>query len=133
MLFKFHPTKIDYLVNEEKKVVTCIVTCLFEREGYDVISEFQAACDNHGRMYKRYKFGGIARCSETDTFNVERGKKLALARAKQKAFKQYRDIIKEIYKKGDEVMKILENELFKLNHGLLLDQQNYIERLKNNG
>lgn len=133
MLFKFHPTKIDYLVNEEKKVVTCIVNCLFERKGYDVISEFQAACDPNAKMYKRHRFVGTAKCSDTDVFDIAKGKELALARAKQKAFRQYRNIVKETLKKGSEIMELLQNELFKLNNGLLPDQQNYIEKLENNG
>lgn len=132
MLFKFHPTKVDYLVNEEKKVVTCIVNCLFERKKYDAIYEYQDACDRRSKMFKRHKFVGTAKCSDNDVFDVARGKDLALARAKQKAFRQYRDIVKETIKKGSEISAILANELLKLEEGLLPDQQNYIEKLENN-
>lgn len=51
----------DYIVKEEDRVVVCIMTIISDGE--------------------KFRFSGVAKCSDTDDFSAEKGKKIAQIRA----------------------------------------------------
>lgn len=87
---------IKYVINEEKRKIICIIT-----ETKDMFHDFadrrlnfdlecDAVCINNWRhrLYEQTtmpnKFIGIATCSPNDEWDVNKGKLLALSRAKDK-------------------------------------------------
>lgn len=83
---------IEYIVNTKKKVVVCIIKA-------DILSIL-------------YKCVGIAKCSEEDTFDEIKGKRIAESRAKTRIYKEaeklYRGNIKQIIKINTECINRIE-------------------------
>lgn len=90
---------IKFVVNEEKRIVTCIITShLNFNSQQDSVQCFIPI------KQCRFTVHGIAKCHIDDEFSAETGKRIAESRAK-----------KMMYKKGKEkVLKILNHaEIFK--------------------
>lgn len=90
---------VTYYVNEEKKTVVAVIKCdiatpiyildkLFMKfvksNGKNNLLEMHSDNFNMNKAFINKHYVGIAKCHEGDTFDVEFGKKLALARAKSK-------------------------------------------------
>ena len=69
----------EFYVNEKKGTVTCIVTAQFL-----VPYSFDAPIVINSEMVKGV---GTAKCSGNDTFDVDRGKRIALAKAENNCYK----------------------------------------------
>lgn len=81
--YKISIVNTQYVVNEEKGIVTCILT---------VIPRF-TFCDA-----PMYKVIGKAQLSPNDVFDVEKGKKVALAKAEIEAYNEYKTILTKLLK-----------------------------------
>ena len=76
----FDKTKIEFLVNEKKRTVTCTLKAeLLSPVGY----LYWIGVPNTD-----IKAVGIARCHEEDNFDIERGKRIAMAKAENKAYQK---------------------------------------------
>lgn len=89
--FNIKPSDARYIINEDKKVVVCIVenTENLFRDFVDNNFRLGTHCDfpNHGRrlnlsLSMPNRFIGIARCSKDDEWSPELGKLIAFSRAK---------------------------------------------------
>ena len=94
-------TKASYIVNPEKKVVVCVLECDMQ------LQKHPAWIDIYPKMWANlplvdlcgtFKVRAIARCNEEDAFNEEVGKRIALSRAKGKAFATAAKVYREIEK-----------------------------------
>lgn len=94
-------TKASYIVNPEKKVVDCVLECDMQ------LQKHPAWIDIYPKMWANlplvdlcgtFKVRAIARCNEEDAFNEEVGKRIALSRAKGKAFATAAKVYREIEK-----------------------------------
>lgn len=85
----------DYYVNEEKKIVVCKIS---DCSGALICDMCHKGWPPTDEMIINDSFVGKAKCSSEDTFDVERGKRIArirayakLARAKQKKLAAFMD------------------------------------------
>jgi len=90
---------VTYYVNREKKTVVAVIMCNDFIPFYildKVFDKFEDGNGNHNLLKMSFdyrhahnalvneRYVGVAKCHESDTFDEEFGKKLALARAKAK-------------------------------------------------
>ena len=87
---KFH-------INREKNIVTCVITTLNSPNCAlgDYIDGYTFATRDR-RIYCRHTFVATAKCSPLDTFDENKGKRIAESRAKVKAFKYYMNVYTKI-------------------------------------
>lgn len=80
----FFKEDTEFYVNEKKKTVECTIvgrlntpceSSLEKKHPFNIPSEMIAAT-------------GVAKCSDVDVFDVERGKRIALAKAENKAYRK---------------------------------------------
>ena len=71
----------EFFVNEKKGTVTCVVTAQFLVPYYS----FEVPTFVNTTMVKGI---GTAKCSGNDTFDVDRGKRIALAKAENNCYKK---------------------------------------------
>lgn len=86
----FEKERICFYVNEEKKVVTCTMeaTVLVPTNYYDTVFIPQHYC----------KCVGVAKCHKDDEFDIERGKRIAMAKAENDAYKKASEYLMKYYK-----------------------------------
>lgn len=111
--FKLQCTKVSYRINEQKGTVTAI-------------AEFYMPYDLRGNGEKYFQTVGIAYVNKDDTFVVEKGKKLARARAEKEAFIQFRKLVKQFDEKLGLLGYTATNTLCKMNQ-YIRNQNNYIK------
>lgn len=75
---KFNSEKTKFFVNEKKKTVACVV----EGELRTPYDWDKAIMIPHATLTER----AVAKCAPEDTFDIERGKRIALARAENKVY-----------------------------------------------
>lgn len=76
----FDKGNTEFYVNEKKKTVTCKVECTLL---------VPYSWDSPVNIYpKSFYIVATARCCENDVFDVERGKRIAMAKAENKAYTQ---------------------------------------------
>lgn len=82
--------ELQYVINEEKKTVTCIAwDCendLIEyllKKSSDSFT-LDTLVQNYEKLLLNHKYVGTAKCSPEDTFDVEIGKKIARAKMREK-------------------------------------------------
>ena len=87
---KFH-------INREKNIVTCIITTWVSPKNSlgEYIDGYSYATKDH-RVQCRHTFVATAKCSPLDTFDENKGKRIAESRAKVKAFKYYMNVYTKI-------------------------------------
>lgn len=80
----FFKEDTEFYVNEKKKTVACTIVGLLN-----------TPCEFHFRNdvpfvieSERFTATGVAKCSDTDVFDVERGKRIALAKAENKVYRK---------------------------------------------
>lgn len=89
-LIKLVPYKEpQYFINEKKGIVVAI--CLFSVNNCFHQYDVDSIVIDHKKRGWHIEGKGIARCSPSDTFDVEKGKKIARAKAEQQAFLKVRD------------------------------------------
>jgi len=87
---KIHPGKIKYLVNEEKRTVTAVITdCKYDLETFIYLNDVRNYLPRKFDLFIRPSYIGVAVCAESDTFDVEKGKEIA----RRKAVKKYRNAL----------------------------------------
>lgn len=100
--FNIKPTdkRVKYIVNEDKKVVVCIIEHTRElfndfcNKNFQICELNTAFYDNKGESFfwnlqMPNQFSGVAYCSENDEWNVDTGKLIAFSRAKDKLNKSF--------------------------------------------
>lgn len=76
----FDKQNTQFFVNEKKGTVSCIITAyLVTPSSYDWDSPVSISS-------KVFKYTGVAKCHADDTFDVERGKRIAMAKAENKIY-----------------------------------------------
>lgn len=108
----FNETK--FIVNEEKNVVTCIITASLSptsrqnKVGYFLSYPF---VDSTG-LCSRYVVTGVAKCHAEDKFDLKRGKMLAESRAKAKVYEEglnrYKSLLRYVDIFGEDVQDQIE-------------------------
>lgn len=80
----FFKEDTEFYVNEKKKTVACTIVGLLN-----------TPCEFHFRddvpfviESERFTATGVAKCSDDDVFDVERGKRIALAKAENKVYRK---------------------------------------------
>ena len=84
----FYNEETKFFVNEEKRTVACIVLGRLMNP-WSPNSEIALPYDSIVRGV------GVAKCMPNDTFDVERGKRIALAKAENRAYLNALDILVE--------------------------------------
>lgn len=87
----FNPNP-KYYVNTEKKKVTCILSATFLVPGFTA-GDYKAILPNMFSLDIQAK--GVAKCSENDDFDVNRGMHIALAKAEMKAYRAAKEYLNE--------------------------------------
>lgn len=99
---------IVYKINKEEGVVVCIITGNGEVALNRLDKYVPHYSWNYGEVMIKDTYIGVAKCSPEDEWDEEKGKKLALVRAKRKRSK---DINKTLY----HVIEVMEREIYDLN------------------
>lgn len=108
---KNNTNQIEYYINEEKRTVVCRMTnCkydvlkIFRKMGILYInnSDYKFSLDN---FYMNDSYIGKAKCAESDTWDVEIGKKIARKRMLQKYYNARRKLL---HKAGICILNIYE-------------------------
>ena len=116
----FDKTQIKFFVNEKKRTVTCTI-----------VAELLTPFDTWNTIPNTYINGvGVAKCCEEDTFDVERGKRIAMAKAENNAYKKSvnylepftKELLNTIYEIGTYAEKAGE---------YLAHNEDYIESVSN--
>ncbi len=91
-----------YIVNQEKRVVVCVLECDMQLDKHpaweNIYPHMWANLFPIVNMQGRFKVKAVARCSEEDPFDERTGKRIAESRAKGKAFITASKTYKEIEK-----------------------------------
>ena len=100
--FNIKPTdkRVKYIVNEDKKVVVCIIEhtkelfndfCAKNFKINDCSTTFWEGSERYffDRLLMPNQFSGVAYCSTNDEWNVDTGKLIAFSRAKDKLNKSF--------------------------------------------
>lgn len=109
MKIKVQQNYLTYKVNEEKKVVTAIENFTFAPFGTLITTIGVAKCNS----------------SKGDSFDVEKGKKLARAKAEKKAFQLFAKEIKALHKRTKRFLETIETAINK-NNEYIGHQKEYI-------
>lgn len=86
--FNIKPSDARYIIDEDKKVVVCIIDHTkdlfrdFARKNFMIKPYVEKGLDIKLIMPNQFK--GVARCSDTDNWDIETGKLIAFSRAKDK-------------------------------------------------
>lgn len=97
MKVKLSMTSFSYKENESKKAVTCIVK----------------AKSRIGAYVRDITAVGIARCDDKDTYDVEKGKRVARAKAELDAYLQHKKYLYDNLKFLKDIQKILVDNHYK--------------------
>ena len=99
-------TKINtkYYVNEEKKVVVCVL--IVTDEILNKLHKYGLAEEYFPYESDVRKYTGVARCAPEDEFDVEYGKRLAEYRA---SYKRWKDVNRELLDYATEVNAKIKN------------------------
>ena len=116
--FNIKPSDATYFINEEKKVVVCTIDKTqylfinFVRENFKIWPN--NICDDNFlwcKLIMPNKFTGVARCSESDEWNVETGKLIAFSRMKDNLnksfFKRANTYVNFLDRAADEAADVL--------------------------
>ena len=83
----FYKDDVKFFVNEKKGIVSCVITA-------DLLVPF--SWRSHLSLNGKFITGrAVAQCHEVDTFDVERGKRIALAKAENDAYRQAGEYLNE--------------------------------------
>lgn len=97
----FDKDNVQFFVNEKKQIVTCVIYAFMDTPyGLD-------ACVSLPAM--RVKGFGTAQCGSDDVFDVERGKRIAFARAENDAYFNAVSILNKSYKELLVTVKAVED------------------------
>lgn len=104
-----------YIVNEEKKVVTCLIDYRVKCSIYEIKTMIGNMCalagqDSQDSIFHTFTVNAQARLHPNDVFDVEVGKKIARAKAESYAYKFANDQLQKYCKKFiNRVNKALDN------------------------
>lgn len=105
MKIVFDETK--FIVNEEKKTVTCIISAKFTPYS----QQTEVGLRYHlSELTKKFRVAGVSKCHPDDQFSVETGKRIAESRAKKKVY----SMGKELGKKFLRYTEILSSDITKM-------------------
>lgn len=146
MKYKFNvrPSDCRYIINKEKRTIVCLIEhteCMFTDFAeanfdipYDCLGGWWNKKPTYSQFYKKLympkRFWGIATCAEEDEWDVEKGKFLAFARAKNKLnnsfFKRANLYIHAFDKSLNDAVLVLNN----LGEKLTINSDRRQERIK---
>lgn len=111
--FKLQHLKVSYKVNKDKGVVTAI-------------AQFYMPYDLNGNGKRYFQTIGFAYVGKKDTFDVEKGKKLARARADKEAFSVFKQRVDRFSKLLERLSNVASDTSKKMQK-LIEDQKGYIK------
>lgn len=120
MEIKLRVLSTSYKKNEAKKTVTCII------KARSLFSLFDARYQGVGSN-RTITAIGVAKCYDEDTYNVEKGKIVARAKAELNAYRQHNNHNKEIHKFLSNIERIALKNYGKVGK-LIQHQEEYIKR-----
>lgn len=125
MTIKCIETAKKFVVNTNKNTITCILHFNFEAYTKD-----HYVLESFGTDYfdKKRISVAVAKCNENDTFNVEKGKKIAYAKAKKEMFVCLRQKLGDIKTNVLKFIKDLEREQLRF-ADIVKDQGEFIKSL----
>lgn len=124
--FKVHVEPVQYVVNEDKKVVVCITEVYLDTP---MIESNSYSASFYNEMY-RERVVGIAKCSPNDTFDVEIGKQIAYARAENKAYDIARKYVEKTKRDIDNIKFLCDKFVDKASYCIEHNNE-YIDALTN--
>lgn len=107
---RIHVTKTTFRVDEVNKVVICSLECdmqMYKHPAYGCFTDM--AFDKRMPFVKwngEFTVRAKARCNATDTFDVEKGKRLAESRAKAKMF----SVAERVWQEVEQYLAKMANE-----------------------
>lgn len=110
---------ITYYINEEDKSVTAVaVVSVFEAFGNNIDLLMRAAYAGvKGKevvdMYENKKFIGIARCKDSDKWDIERGKRVARLKLIKSLVRYRRKLLEEAYDFLESTLDAVRDDLDK--------------------
>ena len=124
--------KTNFFINEEKKIVTCVIIADMNLDKLDYADSLFI----HRRIFKQLGINnsrvvqevGIAKCNPLDVFNIEKGKKIAESKAKSNLFKKVSRVYDKIY---DEILNIsyYYAELCHTCENIAQNEEEYLEKI----
>lgn len=101
---------VKYIINEDEKVVTCIITCYIDSRSIGskdksnyILDSIIEKLDMKDKTVVRQ---ASVKCCESDDFNIEFGKTLAYSKAKMKCIMSIIDFIRKTKK---DLLKTLDD------------------------
>ena len=92
----FNKDNVRFFTNKKKGIVTCVIEAdLLTPQDYDT--------HLYGVSFRRFTGFGMAKCSNDDVFDVERGKRIALAKAENNAYDKAGAYLLEYIKEMDAI------------------------------
>lgn len=105
---RVHISKTKFHVDEESKVVVCIINVdmqLYEHQAWDhIYHDMWKKEYPHVNRDGSFTTKAVSRCNSEDTFDVEKGKRIAESRAKAKAFTIATNVYFCIHKNLEKVL-----------------------------
>lgn len=84
----FDNESIKFFINEKKKTVACVIEGVFQTPSLSRLIKIPP---------KYVSSEGVAKCHKDDIFDVERGKRIALSKAENCAYKKCMDYLQEYF------------------------------------
>lgn len=136
MHFKLSFEEPKFYVNEEKQLVTCVLSANPQLLGNDKINR---VCEAIARQYlskadyERFcNFFTVianAKVNPLDTFDVETGKKVARAKAESKAYSYYAGLMdRAIYEKFSDDLDTVTEDFFDKTDSVIEHNREYLEK-----
>ena len=94
-------TRDKFIVNKEKKTVTCILDCdvdLYSRKFPSLMTDckiWKKKCPKFN--YGNFKVIGVAYCAKEDIFDKIKGRRIAESKAKKEGFKIAEEVYRLVY------------------------------------
>lgn len=104
-------TESKFVVNEEKKVVLCILECQLNTDKLRHNGVYKYDVTKNCGKTTCFTVKAVAKCSPDDTFSEEIGKRLAESKAKRMAFKKANVFYKKALSYYSKVVGFLENTI----------------------
>jgi hypothetical protein len=106
-------SSIIYLIDEENKTVTAKIPVKNMTESaYNDCAKYELPCWTVYEISKNYPhsyFTGIAKCAPEDTFDVETGKRIAVARMFQKYYRTKLNAMRKLAEEIDDQLTACED------------------------
>lgn len=136
MHFKLSFEEPKFYVNEEKQLVTCVLSANPQLLGNDKINRVCEAIARHYLSkadYEKFCYfftvTANAKLNPADKFDVEAGKKVARAKAESKAYKYYANLIdRTIGGQFADDLEVVTEEFFDKARSVIMHNNEYLDK-----